>query len=429
MVNAPFETALFREQAPGLAQVFSDSLTEARLFISSKKGQACLEVYAANCITQLKQERKEQQVVAGLDPEHCGKVQDNPSSIRCLATRLITTPEELQRYLDSDAELCAFFISQRNSYSPLQTSYELYNELCRRRDVPPQFNDYILYFGSRDNEVELTPPAMRMRSFRQNPEAVTFECMYGIRFVEKNSRNDGPLSSQWSLRQCAIYYRRANGPGDQTWIFVTVPESGKFRLHDYFAHSNLGIDRNILEIIILLVDTVMGQWRPYVVALLSETELHATQALGSSLDDQGPMGQVDASKRQEMMLLDDRIGNSLVAIKATVHDLRSLMESSVQTGLCPGVEDCASLAITEKLRELENLSLKLESLRLRLAGVASLVTNFLDLSNGFALQRLGQESREENEHMRILSQRMHVLAEKNTQDASATAVLTIVGLM
>ncbi|KAK5444249.1 hypothetical protein LTS15_010364 [Exophiala xenobiotica] len=399
MVNAPFETAVFREQAPGLAQVFSDSLTEARLFISGRKGHACLEVYAADCITQLKRRQKEQQLTVDFEPRYLEKAQHNEKTVRCLATQLIATVEDLQKYIDSDAELKAFFILQRNSYSPLQTSYELYKDLCRRRDVSPQFNDYILYFGSRDNEVELTPPAMRMRSFRQDPEALTFECM------------------------------RTNALTGQTWIFVTVPESAKFCLDDYFAHSQLGVDRNILEIVILLVDTVMGQWRPYVVALLSETELHATQSLGSSLDDQGPMGQVDVSQRQEMMLLDDRIGNSLVAIKATEHDLRSLMESSLRTGLCPDVEDRAILAITEKLKELENLSLKLESLRLRLAGVASLVTNFLDLSNGFALQQLGKESRQENEHMRILSQRMHVLAEKNTQDASATTVLTIVGLM
>jgi len=429
MVSPPFETALFREQAPGLAQVFSDSLTEARLFISSRKGQARLEVYAADCITQLKRRQKEQQFAVEFETRDLEKGQHNEKPLRCLATQLITTLEDLQKYMDSDAELQAFFILQRNSYSPLQTSYELYKELCRRRDVSPQFNDYILYFGSRDNEVELTPPAMRMRSFRQDPDSLTFECMYGIRFVERNYRNDVPLSSQWSLRQCAIYYRRTTALTGQTWIFVTVPESSKSLLDDYFAHSQLGVDRNILEIVILLVDTVMGQWRPYVVALWSETEHHATQSLGSSLDDQGPMGQIDASKRQEMMLLDDRIGNSLVAVKATEHDLRSLMESSLRTGLCPDVEDCATLAITEKLKELENLSLKLESLRLRLAGVASLVTSFLDLSNGFALQQLGKESRQENEHMRILSQRMHILAEKNSQDASATTVLTIVGLM
>ena len=129
------------------------------------------------------------------------------------------------------------------------------------------------------------------------------------------------------------------------------------------------------------------------------------------------------------MLLDDRMGNSLVAIRATEHDLRSLMESSLRTGLYSGNEDCATLAISEKLKELENLSLKLEALSMRPAGVASLVTNFLDLSNGFALQQLGKESRQENEHMRILSERMHVLAQKNTQDASAMKVLTIVGLM
>ncbi len=429
MINAPFETALFREQAPGLVQVFNDSLTEARLFNSSRRGQACLEVFVTDCITRLKRQQKDQHNVVEFELGEYGKVQNSKSQFRRLATRLITDLEDLQQYMESETELQAFFVPQRNSYSPLQTSYELYTELCRGRNVSPQFNDYILYFGSRDNEVELTPPAMRMRAFRNDSKIQNFECMYGLRFVEKSSRTDGPLSSQWSLRQCAIYYRRANGMQGQTWIFVTVPESARSRIDDYLAHSKLGVDRNILEVLVLIIDTVMGQWRPYLVTLFSETEVHATQSLGSTLDDQGPMGQVDASQRQKMMLLDDRMGNSLVAIKATEHDLRSLMESSLQIGLYSEKEDCAVLAITEKLRELQNLSLKLEALRLRLAGVASLVTSFLDLSNGFALQQLGKESRKENEHMRILSEKMHELAEKNTQDATATKVLTIVGLM
>ncbi len=210
---------------------------------------------------------------------------------------------------------------------------------------------------------------------------------------------------------------------------MTIPEAAKRRIDAYFANCALGLDRNLLEVMVLILDTVIGNWRPYLVALYTETETHATQFLGASPDNQGPTGLADTSQRQQMMLLDDRMGNSSVAIKATEHDLRSLLEQSLQGRLAQTHDDLAILAITEKLRELESLSLKLEALRTRLAGVANLVTSFLDLSNGLALQELGQESRRENENMRALNQRMHILAEKSTQDAAAMKVLTIVGLM
>ncbi|KIX10395.1 uncharacterized protein Z518_01477 [Rhinocladiella mackenziei CBS 650.93] len=431
MVEAAFETALFQEQTPGLAQAFDDVVNGPGLFTSSKRGNSRLEVYTADCITELKRQRKDRQDASAVETllKPSEKAFSLESPRRLLATQLIVHAEDLENYMSTATDLQVYFISQRNSYSLLQTSYELYSTLRRGRGVSPQFNDYIIYFGSRDNEVEITPPAMRLRVSTNVSAVRSCECMYGIRFVEKNTLTDVPLSSKWSLRQCAIYYRRTDSHKGQTWIFVTVPGSAKRRIDRYFADSVLGSDRNVLEVVVLIVDTVMGHWRPYLVALFSETESHATQFLGASPDNQGPMGQADASQRQQMMLLDDRMANSLVAIKATENDLRSLMERSLQAGLHRGGSDSAALAIAEKLKELENLSLKLEALRARLAGVANLVTNFLDLNNGFALQQLGKESRRENDYMRILSERMHVLAEKNSQDASAMTGLTIVGLI
>lgn len=429
MVDTAFETALFREQTPGLAQAFDEILNTTGLFTSSKRGNARLDVYTTDCISEFKRQRKSQQNGVGHWPNDVDKDFVHGTPDRLLATRSITHIEALEEYMNTEAELQAFFISQRNSYSLLQTSQALYSSLCRGRGISPQFNDYILYFGARDNEIEATPPVMRMRCSGKGSGIQSCECMYGIRFVEKNSLEDVPLSSRWSLRQCAIYYHRTDTRKGQTWVFVTMPESAKRRIDFYFTESLLGTDNNILEIIVLVVDTLMGHWRPYLAALSSETESHATQFLGASPDNQGPTGQADASQRQRMMLLDDRMGNSLVAIKATQNDLRSLLERSIQVGLSREGYDSVAIAIFEKVKELENLILKLEALRTRLGGVANLVTNFLDLSNGYALQQLGKESRLENEHMRILNQRMHVLAEKNTQDAIAMKVLTIVGLM
>ena len=101
-----------------------------------------------DCITQLRRQQKDQQRAVGFDPRDFDTAQHNGIPFRYLTTQLITDLDDLQHYMESDTELQAFFVLQHISYSPLQTSYDLYTELCRGRDVSPQFNDYILYFGS-----------------------------------------------------------------------------------------------------------------------------------------------------------------------------------------------------------------------------------------------------------------------------------------
>src|SRR6201999_1284049 len=57
------------------------------------------------------------------------------------------------------------------------------------------------------------------------------------------------------------------------------------------------------------------------------------------------------------------------------------------------------------------------------------LSNFLDLNSGFSLQNLAKESSKENEEMRKLNERMHILAERSAQDAAAVKVLTILTLV
>jgi hypothetical protein len=89
-------------------------------------------------------------------------------------------------------------------------------------------------------------------------------------------------------------------------------------------------------------------------------------------------------------------------------------------GSCGG-ESC-NFIIEEQLRELEQISGRIDALRAELQSITSLVSSFLDLSNGFALQELAKESGKDNGQMRLLTQ-------KSTQDAAAVKVLTILTLI
>lgn len=56
-----------------------------------------------------------------------------------------------------------FYIRQRNSYSRLQITRALFEELLNRCHVFPRFNEYVIGFGSRDSETEVGPPPLTFR--------------------------------------------------------------------------------------------------------------------------------------------------------------------------------------------------------------------------------------------------------------------------
>lgn len=99
----------------------------------------------------------------------------------------LRTKEDLKQYVAVARGFQAFFIGQRHSYSPLTITNELFESLLLEKSVSPQFRDYVLYMGEREREVEIVPPRLRWRmattrSVQENRS--TFECMYGLRFIE-----------------------------------------------------------------------------------------------------------------------------------------------------------------------------------------------------------------------------------------------------
>jgi hypothetical protein len=60
-------------------------------------------------------------------------------------------------------EFRVFYIRQRNSYSRLQITKELFEELLRYCHVFPRFNEYVIGFGTRNSEVEVGPLPLTFR--------------------------------------------------------------------------------------------------------------------------------------------------------------------------------------------------------------------------------------------------------------------------
>jgi hypothetical protein len=351
---------------------------------------------------------------------------------------LVQEIEDLQHYVAKTDELQLFFIHQLNSYSPLTITHELFETLLYEQRVPPCFKDYVLYMGEREREVEIAPPRPRRippRSPTSDGDVHALECMYGLRFIDLNGRgNPHQPTSRWSLRQTAVYSRPRPSGNEGIWIFVTPSSLTKHRLKELFNNQPRGSPSNPFTVHLLLLETAIANWRPYLVDLAAETDQHAAQSLGASQDDEGPISMAECGERQELMLLDEKMLNAELVIKATTNTVQYLLEFHRSTQKLEVEQrvvndDFIAFVLLDQLHELDLNSLRVEALRARLQGITNLVSSFLDLNSGFALQGLAKESRKENEEMRHLSERMHELTKKSTQDAAAVKVLTILTLI
>ena len=350
----------------------------------------------------------------------------------------LRTKEDLKQYVAAAKGFQAYFIRQRHSYSPLTITYEMFESLLLEKSVSPQFRDYVLYMGEREREVEMVPPRLRWRvattrSFHENRS--NLECMYGLRFVELNGRGNAyQPTSRWSFRQTAVYCSFRTASENSTWIFVTPSRLAQERIDGYASCRHEGLEFNPFEIHLLLLDTAIVNWRHYLIDLAAETDQHAAQSLGASPDDQGPISMADCGERQALMILDDKLQNAAIAIKSTMENVRAHLDCHrlVREGVSKDEEPTERFIASgfmEQLKELDTLILRVDALRVRLQGITSLVSSFLELNNGFTLQSLAKDSGRENEEMRKLSERMHALTEKGTQDAAAVKVLTILTLI
>ena len=349
----------------------------------------------------------------------------------------LRTADDITDYVGRTRKFRAFFIRQRYSWGPLLITSRLFADLICRARISPRLKSFVMYFGGREREVEISPPALRFRRLSSDEEASQrgHECIYGLRFMERNGRSNTEKPSRaWSLRQSAIFCRYAPGKDGASWLFITISERMQQRLNSIVTDSVSFNDFDPFEVHFLLIDSAISSWRQYLVDLSAETDAQSAQLLGTSPSDEGPIDLHESDRRQELLILDEKLLNALLATSATADTLsaltsawKSIAESFQPPAAC--YTDLICTSFEDQQRDLRLITSQIENLRSKLAGITNLLSSFLDLSSGFSLQNLVKESGKESEEMRKISERMHRLAEKSTQDAAAVKVLTILTLI
>lgn len=184
------------------------------------------------------------------------------------------------------ADLSHSFIEQRHSYSRLLVTRDLFEALISEFKVFPRFREFVLLFGAKHGESEIGPPQLRFRrivdsaggaghqdyagfgtdshsSLRLDP-LTYLEIAYGLRYAELNNRTS---TEPWSIRQTAIYHRFRANEMASTWVMVSASRRAERCIDRYVKGCVDLAPLNPFEIHLILLDTVLANWRPYLISL------------------------------------------------------------------------------------------------------------------------------------------------------------------
>lgn len=107
---------------------------------------------------------------------------------------------------------------------------------------------------------------------------IRLECAYGLKYVELNNRSG---RTPWSTRQTAVYHKFSYGQeaNSSTWVFVAIPKRTKLSLGRYVRGSSDLTALNPFETHLIILDTILANWRPYIVYLTERINEHVGDVL------------------------------------------------------------------------------------------------------------------------------------------------------
>ncbi|KAF8526173.1 hypothetical protein BDD12DRAFT_985012 [Trichophaea hybrida] len=177
----------------------------------------------------------------------------------------ITTITSLEEFLivpDAVAheQTKIFIISQRNSWTRLKISFEMFKMLCHFYQVFPKYIESVFRFSVNTCRTEEYFSGGCYRHVHEgggpgsehtNNSAI-FEISYNLRHFEEHSRNlQDPESSDrfekygrqqlqdlWSSRQCSVYQNYSHRNNASIWIFIQVPSRTRYHLERLNSERN-----------------------------------------------------------------------------------------------------------------------------------------------------------------------------------------------
>ena len=151
--------------------------------------------------------------------------------------------------------------------------------------VFPRFKEFVLLFGAKHGENEIGPPQLRFRkmpTFKERPGdrlsagfgicrcsncvlgLTQLEIAYGLRYAELNHRS---VQDPWSIRQTVIYHKYKANDKSSCWVMIAASKRTEVSLDRYIKSCEDIAQLNPFEIHLIVLDTALANWRPYIVGL------------------------------------------------------------------------------------------------------------------------------------------------------------------
>ncbi|KAF2692086.1 hypothetical protein K458DRAFT_9680 [Lentithecium fluviatile CBS 122367] len=334
-----------------------------------------------------------------------------------------------------------FYLRQRHSYSRLQITKELFEQLLTSCHVFPRFNEYLIGFGLKTSESEVGPPPLKFRPLcsSHNNSYHGFECSYILRYIEFTNRSRG--KRPWSLRQFAVYhrYKPKSKCGCSTWILVGASQRTEVRLDRYTRSIDDLMGSNPFELHVIFLDTAIASWRPYLVDLTKLVTYQSNKAVGISVgrdEDEDNFISICFEDHQELKQIEDQIADLILCLDSTLDTVSTFMEmydqfrdqqdikmrSDRESRQSAYGSDAVIFALREKAKEIAYTRKKAGALLEKVQNTRTLISSLLGNQQMSAIHKLEIQGQEESMIMRQL-------AEKNSRDSSSMRILTIITMI
>lgn len=107
------------------------------------------------------------------------------------------------------------------------------------------------------------------RSELQPANRKPLECAYAVKYAELNHRNE---QRPWSIRQTAVYHRciHRGSTNASTWVMIAASRRTRRSLRRYTESSPDLAALNPFETHLILLDSLLSNWRPYIAHLTKQ---------------------------------------------------------------------------------------------------------------------------------------------------------------
>ncbi|KAF8245659.1 hypothetical protein K440DRAFT_662644 [Wilcoxina mikolae CBS 423.85] len=228
-----------------------------------------------------------------------------------------------------------FIISQRNSWTRLKISSEMFKMLCHFYRVFPKYLESVFQFNPETCKTEeyYSGGYYRHVHDHESTSLAIFEISYNVRHFEKHGRE---LQDPWSCRQCSVYQNYSHRNNVSTWFLIQIPNGT--RRHLERLNSEVGGSSpcdHPMGIHLYLLRSCEKNWGPYVGYLGDELSLMNQK--------------ISFPKEYGEFNLDVSHSQTLARLRRKLEDAHSLLESNV---------DVASI-LSEHAKEMQKRGLVL----------------------------------------------------------------------